>query len=365
MRPNRPAPIRNKSLPGRSRFAPPPSQPQAEAKPSGSGRKPADSPAAEPPAKHELPPAGPKLNRADSLPARLPSDPVQRTEVETVRHPITRAMPDTKPPVHFHQATQGPDEWEIIKEGAEKKMRAMEEDTWKYAAFERKISRDPEAMEILKSRHPDYERYTSAEKVEVIGELVDHPRLRAELAQARNEVGSVPNGATGTRTMRPDEQKFLTEAFRRLHASFQDKPFRIHGETAVVGNSRGEITQFNYTPAAHASANTLKGSRYDLHTHPPFMEPFTSSASGVDHIVAAELYLAHENKTDTYVTNGKDVLHIPPHSTELIKLIPDPEVEKELGKFPVAFRVPDPQLPPNPFSNHEAPAAFKPWDNKR
>jgi hypothetical protein len=165
--------------------------------------------------------------------------------------------------------------------------------------------------------------------------------------------------------MRPDEQRFLTQAFRRLKDSFQDKPFRIHGETAVVGNSLGAITQFVYSPKGSVSADNLPGNRYDLHTHPPFMEPFTSSASGADHIVAADLYLEHGNKTDTYVTNGKDVLHISPNSTELVKLIPDPEMEKELGEFPVAFTLPKAQEPPYPFANHEAPASFKQWDNKR
>ena len=62
-----------------------------------------------------------------------------------------------------------------------------------------------------------------------------------------------------------------------------------------------------------------------------------------------------------YVTNGKDVMHIPPDSTKLVKLLPDPKWEKRYGKFPVAFELPAPQKPSYPFSNHEAPATFKPW----
>jgi hypothetical protein len=64
-----------------------------------------------------------------------------------------------------------------------------------------------------------------------------------------------------------------------------------------------------------------------------------------------------------YVTNGKDVLHIPPTNMGLVRLHPDPKMEETLGKFPVAFTVPKPQEPPYPFANHEAPAAFrKDWE---
>lgn len=82
-------------------------------------------------------------------------------------------------------------------------------------------------------------------------------------------------------------------------------------------------------------------------------------------MAAANLYLLHNNKMESYVTNGKDVLRISPTSLELTKLIPDPIWEERLGKFPVAYQVPDPQQPPYPFSNHEAPAAFRSSERKR
>ena len=75
--------------------------------------------------------------------------------------------------------------------------------------------------------------------------------------------------------------------------------------------------------------------------------------------VIALLIMDFNNRMTEYLTNGKDVLHIHPASLELVKLLPDPRVEKILGKFPEAFRLPTPQQPPHPFSNHEAPAAFK------
>ena len=78
--------------------------------------------------------------------------------------------------------------------------------------------------------------------------------------------------------------------------------------------------------------------------------------------MAAHMYRLHDNKMGAYVTNGKDVLHIQPDSLELVKLIPDPKVERKLGKFPEAFKLPTPQRPPYPFPNHEAPAAFRNWD---
>jgi hypothetical protein len=60
-----------------------------------------------------------------------------------------------------------------------------------------------------------------------------------------------------------------------------------------------------------------------------------------------------------YVTNGKDILHIPADSLGLVKLHPNPDMEKTLGEIPVAFRVPIPQQAPYPFENHEAPATAK------
>jgi hypothetical protein len=223
------------------------------------------------------------------------------------------------------------------------------------------IRRDPEFKEMVYTKHPYVDGYDDSQKTEVIKEMINHPRFRAEMAKARNEAGAIPSRPTASRTMRPEEQHFLTLAFRRLQESFQRNPFHIHGETAIVGEWDGRPRWMKYFPTSEAQLNIGPGDKFNLHTHPPFIEPFTSSASEADHRAAALVYW-HENMgMDTFVTNGKDVMHIPPDSTELIKLVPDPEVEKQLGNFPVAFKL-DPQQPPRPFSNPESPATFRPWE---
>ena len=262
-------------------------------------------------------------------------------------------MPDTKPPVHY--TTDG-----NILEGSLKKFQDLERRSIDYYEFLGPlIEHDAEFKDIIRSRHPDFSNYSRAEKAEHShAMLIDHPRYLAKMARVRNVVQSIPSGATATRPMRPLEQQFLTRAFRRLKSMFQAHPFRIHGETAISGNRQGRLFPPVYSPHSSVTSTFYEGYKYHLHTHPPFWEPVVSSASTQDHIVAAELYGFKNNKMDSFVTNGKDVLHIPPDSTELIKLIPDSRWEKKLGEFPVAFTVPDPQRPPNPFFNNEAPGAL-------
>jgi hypothetical protein len=144
-----------------------------------------------------------------------------------------------------------------------------------------------------------------------------------------------------------------------IQEDVEKKPFHIHGESGAVGNKNGEIVFFNHNSKGTVDLTIREGDQYALHSHPPFSEPFTSSASETDHKGAAKSYLAFHNNLNEYVTNGKDVLHIPPASLKLVKLKPDPKVEETLGKFPEAFRVPDPQRPPYPFANHEAPGVLK------
>ena len=294
------------------------------------------------------------MKRSDSLPARLPSDPPRRTEVKPIRHPITRPTPDAKPPVNFH-AEEG------VREGSLKKTQALENRTDTYEHFAAIVEGDREFMEIIESRHPNYARYPSDRKFAAMKAVEGHPRFIAEVVKLRNEIHSIPSAATSTRMMKPDEQRFLTHAFRELKAEFQKKrrQHRIHGETALVEDKKGWITEFNYSAKSDSSVSIYRGDKYHLHTHPPLHEPLTSSASEGDHRIAAEHYRMKNNEMMTYVTNGKDVLHIPPDSTELVKLLPDPAVEKQMGKFPVAYTLPDPKIPLHPFSNHEAPAAFK------
>jgi hypothetical protein len=285
--------------------------------------------------------------------------PPERTEVPPVRKPITRALPDATFPVTFQ--TDG-----NTLEGSHRKNFVIDQMAFDSEYFERKVRNNPEYLDVIKSRHPDFESYSPEERDEAFPLLYNHPRFLAELAQDQNRMASVPSGPTATRTMTPGEQRFLTHAFRDLKAEFEANPFHIHGETAVVGNKKGEVTQHNYSPEAECSSFPMKENRYNLHTHPPFSEPFSSSASMMDHDMAAVIYRMYnhppKDRQTAYVTNGKDVLHIQPDSMELVKLNPDPRLERELGEFPVAFTLPVPQPPPYPFSNHEAPVAFRPWN---
>jgi hypothetical protein len=135
----------------------------------------------------------------------------------------------------------------------------------------------------------------------------------------------------------------------------QNREFHIHGESAIVGNEKGELTHFHHEPKGSVEIPLRPSDKYNLHTHPPFGGAATSTASWADHIIAAKAYFVDNNEILTYVTNGKDVLHIQPDSTELVKLNPNPDMVEKHGEFPVGFTVPKPAPRPYPFTNHEAP----------
>jgi hypothetical protein len=334
------------------RFSASSSKRKREDEPSGSGHEPADPHSAQQASRRRLQPSGRGLKRADSFPARLPSQPGERTEVKPKRWPITRPKPDTQPPKDF--TTDGD-----VHAGSLKKTAAMTTGTGNFPYFEPMVRRDSEFAEIAFSRNPDFEGSSQEEKDRVWGELTSHPRFQAEFAKARNEEGAIPNGATRSRTMLPGEQKFLTAAFQQMKAHIDEHPFHMHGEMSIVGNREGEITWGRTYLEQAAAVIIMANDKYNLHSHPPFGGPLSSSASEQDHLGASILYRHMNTQTQCFVTNGRDVLHIQPDSTELVKLIPDPEEEKKWGEFPVAFRLPKPLPPPHPFSNHEAPGALK------
>jgi hypothetical protein len=316
------------------------------------------------------------LKRSDSAPTRLDALPPENAKVKPARKPITRAASDAIAPEDFSDPDLKPrkvcgmrvpfqrDKTEKrnedrIKAGAERKAMALEGIS-DATGFLPDIS-DPEFVDVIQAYHPGIADYSPERRKEsVIAMLKNNPRFLAELAESRNRELGIPNGPTATRKMNPDEQVFLTRAFRYLHEEFKAEPFRIHGETAVIGNGKGEIVRAVYEPEGSVTAKVTPGDKYHLHTHPPFGEPFASSASAQDHRLAAHVYTLNDSKMSAFVSNGKDVLHIQPDSMELVKLTPDPKMEKKLGKFPVAFEVPKPQPRPRAFAYHEAPGALKP-----
>lgn len=347
---------------------------QRGSQPSGSGAKKAG--AAKPPSQERASSSGAGLKRTDSLPARLPSPPLPRTEVQPVREPITRAHPDTVPPRNFSEPPlkqtklfgiplrtkkQVEQMNELrIQEGAERKAKAFA-GVIDSTGYKPDAGTKDEYMDVIRAYHPGYDAYSPEMQSDARNQMLqNNPLILAKVGETRNKVSQLPNGPTASRTMHPEEQVFLTHAIRELQEDFKKHPFHIHGETALVGSSQGEVVRKKYSPAMEVFVETFPGDKYHLHTHPPFIEPFTSSASARDHLIAAHMYLDFNNKMGTYVTNGKDVLHIQADSTELVKLVPDAEVEKTVGKFPEAYRVPAPQLPPYPFANHEAPGSLKP-----
>ncbi|HLP42111.1 MAG TPA: hypothetical protein VK465_11430 [Fibrobacteria bacterium] len=222
------------------------------------------------------------------------------------------------------------------------------------------VEQDPNYANFLRQIHPKYEKYTDDRKYVALNNLAgSHPRLVAEIAQNSNSMRAVSTYPTSSQWMDPVEQKFLSKAMQRIQQDIEAKPFHRHGESGVTGNKKGEITWFGHKPGGSIGILTNKGTKYILHNHPPYDEPFCSSASGQDHLLASKVFLDHNSEAKCYLTNGKDVFFIPPDSTELIKLIPRPAMERFLGKFPVAFTLPKPQQPSGPFANNEAPATFK------
>lgn len=328
------------------------SKPNTNARASSSGTKGDDSRPPKPAAKQGAHSSGPALKRTNSL----PSQPRQPTEIKPNRKPITPPVPDRRSPTDFQYGLG-------TRAGAGFKQDAMERilaEHFMKDSLASIIESSPYYMECLKSMHPKVEHYTPEKKAKAYRNLaMAHPRLRAEVARKRNAMYSVPNYATSSRLMKPMEQKFLSSAMRHIQRDVVRKPFHMHGESCVTGDRNGKVVQFMHNAGDSVISSIRKGDKYTVHNHPPFVEPLTSSASEQDHKTAAESYLYLNNQMKEYFTNGVDVLHIQPASLELVKLLPDPKVEAVIGKFPVAFRLPTPQQPPHPFSNHEAPAAFK------
>jgi hypothetical protein len=332
------------------------SKPARKAEASGSGSKRAkthpDSPFSQPGQQ----PSGPAAKRAKSLPPHLPSNPFQPAEVKAARKPITRPKPDARPPLDFRHAGGTLAAAEL----KQKTMSEIEENHYLGDWLVPKIEGSDYYKDFLESIHPRIAFYSEERMSDAYNALAhSHPRLTAEIAKKRNRLYGIPNYPTSSRMMKPAEQRFLSNAMRLMQEDIAKKPFHMHGESGAVGGRNGNITQYKFEPRDAVSLGTRKGDKYAIHSHPPFGTPFDFSASEADHRVAAETYPEYGNQMNEYLTNGKDVLHIQPDSLELVQLHPDPKSEKKLGKFPVAFTLPDPQHPPRPFANHEAPAAFR------
>lgn len=210
-----------------------------------------------------------------------------------------------------------------------------------------------ELSKILYEKHPYFDQYPDKEQAKAFNVFDGHPQWMAIEAKLRNEILSIPNGPTSTRKMTKGEQAFLTNAFHELKMDIEKNPFHMHGETAMTGNRKGEISQFNHTSGHSSLAKPMEGDRYHLHSHPPLMEPFTSSASEPDHKLAARFF--YRDNVKTFVTNGREVMQIMPDSMKLVQLKPNPKY----GEFPVAYELPAPKPPPKASANHEAPGDLK------
>jgi hypothetical protein len=327
---------------------------------SGSGTKPVDSLTAKGASKPGAQSSGPTLKRSNSLPAHLPSHPREATEVKADRKPITRPEPDlryTRESFNFRLEAGG-----SRRGGAKLKQEFMEGVEKLYSPvrwMKEEISWNRDHMDLIHSVHPKFHCYSRKKQLKAFIDLANtHPQVLAELAKWRNREYGVPNYPTSSRLMKPDEQKFLSQAMQLIQENVARNPFHIHGESGVVGDKHGENLRFTHNPKDEVTLPVQKGDQYAMHSHPPFQDPLASSASEADHRVAAASYLEF-NRLKEYVTNGKDVMHIPSDNLQLIHLHPDPKMEETLGKFPVAFTVPTPRQPAYPFHNHEAPAAFK------
>jgi hypothetical protein len=233
----------------------------------GSGAERADSSSAAPASQPGFPASAPGLKRVNSLPGRLPSHPAPHTEVKPERKPITRARPDTHPPQDFARPPVHTKFWgiplrmmkgkaelerleeESIMQGAIKKESALM-NKFDDTGYTVDYQADPEYMDVIRAYHPKFDTYSEPYKSnEAFKILMKNPRYRAGMAQCRNEVSRIPNGPTSTRKMEPEEQKFLTRAFRRIQEDIREKPFHIHGESGVLGNWDAEITWFDHNPA--------------------------------------------------------------------------------------------------------------------
>jgi hypothetical protein len=355
----------------------------------GAGNERVKSQSTNPPAKAGLPPLGPGLQRVDSNPARLPSNTPQRPEAKPIQGisegpfrpgKLSRTESDIFSPIHFGRSPVPPptlaparatflgipfpfgkSESSTTKNesstlhGSKLKEAYLEKNPYRFKDFEPSVTCHPDLMEIIKERYPNYDEADEYLRDKAMDKaLKGHPKYLAEQLYHLNAINNAPTAATATRTMTEVEHKFLAGALHMVSEDVHDREFHIHGESSVIGNEKGELTHFHHEPRGGVKLILKEGDKYNLHTHPPFEEPATSAASVTDHKTAAFLY-SHRNGHLSYVTNGKDVLHIQPDSMELVKLKPNPEMVKRYGEFPVGFMVPKPAQPPYPFFHHEAP----------
>ena len=326
-----------------------------------------------PPAKAGLPPLGPGLQRVDSNPARLPSNTPERPEAKPIQGisegpfrpgKLSRTEPDIFPPMHFGRSPATkfwgiplPFSKSSTIEGSKLKAAFLEKKSLPFQDIE-KIIKDshPDLMEIVKELSPKYDRLSdNLRRIDMKDALKGHPKYEDIKFEYQNKNARLTTFATATRTMTEVEHKFLAKAMQRIQEDVERKPFHMHGESAITGDKKGKITDFHHEPRGGVDITLKARDKYYLHNHRPFNEPATSIASLPDHIAAAETYFMGNRKALSYVTNGKDVLHIQPDSTELVKMLPNPEMVKKMGEFPVAFTTPKPAPRPNPFTNHEAP----------
>jgi hypothetical protein len=299
--------------------------------------------------------AGPAPKRAKSLPPPLLSNPLQTSDVNAKRKPITLPKQDVRPPMDF-RGVGGKREAVEFKQST---MSDIIENHYIREWLPKKIESSPSYMNFLESIHPRIASYNPDQLEKAYDALANtHPRLIVDMAKKRNRLYGISNYPTTSRPMKFIEQKFLSQAMLRMREDVEKKPFHIHGESGAVGDKQGNIREFTHEPGEAVTLTTKRDDKYTIHSHPPYGKPFDFSPSEPDHKVGTETYLIFNGKMNEYLTNGKDVLLIQPDSMELVKLHPNKKWEKKLGTFPVAFTVPHPQQPPRPFLNHEAPATF-------
>jgi hypothetical protein len=206
--------------------------PARKAQASDSGTKPG-SPAAqaatEDGASSSGPSSGPALQRSGSVPSRLPSDLLEPAEVKKARKAITRPSRDTRSGEEFKVRE---DEGGML-EGARRKRNYLDwvlsksRNTYELVA---KIERSEEHMHLMESVHPQYREYGQDQKIKACYAMTfSHPLLLAEEAKKRNELYGIPNQPVSTRTMEPNEEKFLANAIQRINEDVEKKQFHLHG----------------------------------------------------------------------------------------------------------------------------------------
>lgn len=224
-------------------------------------------------------PSGPGLQRSNSLPAHLPSNPFQPTEVKTVRKSITRPEPDTRPPVDFRHA------------GGDREAAKLKEETvshiernYFWGWLEKTIDGSPHYRKCLESIHPKITSYTREQREKAYDAFAwADPKLNAEIAKKRNRMFGIPNYATSRRFMDPIEQKFISQFMQRIGKDAGKTSFHMHGEFGAVGDKKGKIVNFTHSSEQFISLTKKKGDQFSIHSHGPYNKPFDFSPSEGDH----------------------------------------------------------------------------------